>query len=174
MPCPTLFGGYVERLLKPKYYAYIQNKACIFVPGDISITDSRFGRHHECWSYAKFSKVANTWFENYRPKQTFWYKITNVVLRRQLTPICRPLMQSYLLHYYEINNQIHIYNLQMILFCFYLVTVIERCIRLNAVCFMHSAYLAIWFPCSILLLNWKYVWLKRVQSISSNACKWFT
>ena len=67
----------------------------------ISITGDRLGRHLEYWSYARFAKVANAWFENYRPRRTVWYIITNVVLRRPLTPISRPLLQSYLLHITE-------------------------------------------------------------------------
>ena len=39
-------------------YAWIENRACILVPGDISITGGRLGRHLEYWSYARFAKVA--------------------------------------------------------------------------------------------------------------------
>ena len=55
---------------KPKFYAYNENRACIVVPGDISITGGRLGCHLEYWSYARFAKVANAWFENYRPRRT--------------------------------------------------------------------------------------------------------
>ena len=42
-----------------KEFKYIENRACILVHGDISITSGRLGRHLEYWSYAKFAKVAN-------------------------------------------------------------------------------------------------------------------
>ena len=43
--------------------------------------------------------MANAGFQNYRPRQTFWYIETNVVLRRPPTPISKLLFEPYLLHY---------------------------------------------------------------------------
>ena len=43
--------------------------------------------------------MANAGFLNYRPRQTFWYIVTNVVLRRPPTRISKRLFHSYLLHY---------------------------------------------------------------------------
>ena len=60
---------------------------------------SHLGRHPEYWSYARFAKVANAGFQNYRPRRTFWYIETNVVLRRPPTPISKLLFEPYLLHY---------------------------------------------------------------------------
>ena len=60
--------------------------------------DSLLGRHLEYWSYARFAKLANVRFLNYRPRRTFWYKVTNVVLRTLPTRISKRLFHSYLLH----------------------------------------------------------------------------
>ena len=43
--------------------------------------------------------MANAGFQNYRPRRTFWYIETNVVLRRPPTPISKLLFEPYLLHY---------------------------------------------------------------------------
>ena len=45
----------------------------------------------------KFAKVANAGFQNYRPRRTFWYIETNVVLRRPPTPISKLPFGPYLL-----------------------------------------------------------------------------
>ena len=45
-----------------------ENRACMFVPGDISKTGGRLGCHLEYWSYARFAMVAKACFENYRPR----------------------------------------------------------------------------------------------------------
>ena len=47
--------------------------------------------------------MANAGFQNYRPRQTFWYIETNVVLRRPPTPISKLLFEPYLLHYKAIH-----------------------------------------------------------------------
>ena len=76
----TAQGSYVTRFLKISYFG------------------SLLGRHLEYWSNARFAKVANAGFLNYRPRRTFWYIVTNVVLRRPPTRISNRLFQSYLLH----------------------------------------------------------------------------
>ena len=74
----------------------------------ISYFGSILGRHLEYWSYARFAKVANAGFLNYRPRRTFWYIVTNEVLRRPPTRISNRRFQSYLLHYIEdIKNEPH-------------------------------------------------------------------
>ena len=65
----------------------------------ISYFDGLLGRHLEYWSYARFAKVANAGFLNHRPRRTFWYIVTNVVLRRPPTRISKRLFHSYLLLY---------------------------------------------------------------------------
>ena len=73
-----------------------ENQTRILVSGVISIT----GGHFECpleFCCARFVKVANAWFENYRPRQAFWLCCTR---NGPLTPFSRPLMESDLLHYW--------------------------------------------------------------------------
>ena len=64
----------------------------------ISYFGGLLGRRLEYWSYAGFAKVANAGFVNYRPRRTFWYIVTNLVLRRPPTRISKRLFHSYLLH----------------------------------------------------------------------------
>ena len=64
----------------------------------ISYFDGLLGRHLEYWSYARFAKLANVGFLIYRPRRTFWYIVTDVVLRRPPTRISKRLFHSYLLH----------------------------------------------------------------------------
>ena len=64
-----------------------------------SYFDGLLGRHLEYWSYARFAKLAkNVGFLNYRPRRTFRYIVTNVVLRRPPTRISKRRFHSYLLH----------------------------------------------------------------------------
>ena len=95
----------VISVFKPKHYTQNENKTCSRVSGVISIIGGRLGRHLEYWSYARFAKVTNAWFENYRFKRVFWCIKANVILRRLLTPFSMPLMKSQLLHVYvSIDN----------------------------------------------------------------------
>ena len=75
-----------------KYDAFLES-------GLVLGNGSHLGRHLEYWSYARFAKVANAGFQNYRARRTFWYIETNVVLRRPPTPISKLLFEPYLLHY---------------------------------------------------------------------------
>ena len=50
--------------------------------------------------------MANAGFQNYRPRRTFWYIETNVVLHRPPTPISKLLFEPYLLHVEQISGAI--------------------------------------------------------------------
>ena len=81
-----------------KYDAFLES-------GLVLGNGSNLGRHLEYWSYARFAKVANARFQNYRARRTFWYIETNVVLRRPPTPISKLLFEPYLLHYHIQGDQ---------------------------------------------------------------------
>ena len=79
-----------------KYDAFLES-------GLVLGNGSHLGHHLEYCSYARFAKVANAGFQNYRARRTFWYIETNVVLRRPPTPISKLLFEPYLLHQYQFS-----------------------------------------------------------------------
>ena len=89
----------------PLQCKHMKNMMHFWSKGLVLGNGSHLGRHLEYRSNARFAKVANAGFQNYRPRRAFWYIETNVVLRRPPTPISKLLFEPYLLHYFYWRRQ---------------------------------------------------------------------